>query len=320
MGRLSSAGAIALNQVATLNKTIMINHNASADVIQGKEFSRYAFRVSFSNYGVTAALARAMASKPYRRFYLINMDYALGRDFARVFKEQLKIHVPDAQIVGEDYHPSATKDFGPYVNKIISSNAEVVFTCNFGPDFTNLVKQGRSLGLKASVPFLTMYGGDPAVLYELKDAAIGIYDAQSYSMRVKTPENEKLLAAYHAQHKNDKDFLTWWPYPQIGQTILGWRMVFAAIEKAGSLDPEKIIGAFEGFKYESAVGTFTMRACDHQVLLPMFVGVVEGGANPFYDGSIRQDVKFPYTGPNLITVPAEQAAIPATPDYNPRCK
>ena len=83
-----------------------------------------------------------------------------------------------------------------------------------------------------------------------------------------------MIAAYHEQHKNDKDFQTWWPYANIGQTILGMRMMFAVIEKAGSLDPEKIINTFEGFKYESAVGTFTMRACDHQLMLPIWVGLI----------------------------------------------
>ena len=116
------------------------------------------------------------------------------------------------------------------------------------------MKQARDLGLK-NLAFVTLYGGDPYTLNQLKDDAIGMYHSQGYSMRVKTPENEKMIAAYHAKHKNDKDFLTWWPYAQIGQNILGWRMAFAAVEKAGSLDPEKIINAFEGFRLYYRKGT-----------------------------------------------------------------
>jgi branched-chain amino acid transport system substrate-binding protein len=319
-GAVGSAASIALSKVAEANKTIQINHTATADSIQGKEFTRYGFRVITNQYSIIAALAHVLATKPYQRYYILNQDYALGRDSAAAFKQLLKGRLPNVTIVGEDYHPPATKDFAPYINKIIASKAEVIVTTDFGPDFTNLVKQSRGLGLK-DVRFVALWGGgDPYAMNALKDDAIGIYHANGYSMRVNTPENQKMVAAYHEQHKNDKDFQTWWPFAQIGQSILGLRMVFAAVEKAGSLDPEKIIDTFEGFKYESAVGTFTMRPCDHQVQMPIWVGLIQGGPNPYYNGSIRPEIKFPWEGPDLIRVPAEQVALPPTPDYNARCK
>ena len=97
-------------------------------------------------------------------------------------------------------------------------------------------------------------------------------------------------------------------------------MALAALEKAGSLEPEKVIPVFEGFQYESPVGLWTMRPCDHQAIMPMYGGATRGGENPYFNGSIRPDVKFPWLGPDLKKLPAEKVAIPATPDYNPRCK
>ena len=319
-GASGSASSIALSKVAEANKIVMINHTATADSLQGNEFTRYGFRVITNQYSIIAALAHVLATKHYQRYYILNQDYALGRDSAATFKQLLKSRLPNVTIVGEDYHPQATKDFAPYINKIIASKAEVIVTTDYGPDFTNLVKQSRGLGLK-DVHFVALWGGgDPYAMNALKDDAIGIYHANGYSMRVNTPENQKMIAAYHEKHKNDKDFQTWWPYAQIGQSILGLRMVFAAIEKAGSLDPEKIINTFEGFKYESAVGTFTMRACDHQALMPIWVGLIQGGPNPYYNGSIRSEVKFPWEGPDIVRVPAEQVALPPTAEYNARCK
>jgi hypothetical protein len=70
-------------------------------------------------------------------------------------------------------------------------------------------------------------------------------------------------------------------------------MAFAAIAKAGSLDPEKIINNFEGFSHTTAVGVWTMRKCDHQVILPMFAGVVVPGRNPWFNGSINPKISFP---------------------------
>jgi len=312
---------IALNKVATGYKTIMINYGGMSDIVQGKEFSRYAFRVCQNSYNFTSALAQLMASKPYRKFYIICQDYAWGHDVAKAFKERLKEYLPEAQIVGEDYHPLATKDFGPYITKVIAAKADAVFTGNWGPDARLLVKQARSLGLKAPYPFVMTFGVDPYVEQELGDDSVGIHYAYDYTMRVDTPENKAMIAKFHAQpgHKNSKDVLDWWPAGSIGHTIFGWKMVFAAVEKAGSLDPEKIIEAFEGFRYKTPVGWWSMRECDHQVILPMFGGVVEAGENPYFNGSILPDKKFPWLGPDIMTFSAEEAAIPPTSDYNKRC-
>jgi len=312
--------SIALNRVATEYKTLYINYAGAADELQGKEFSRYAFRVCQTTYALSKGMVKYLATKPYRRFYLINQDFASGRDTSARFKENLKASIPDAVIVGEDFHPFNLKDFGPYITKIMAAKPDIIFTSNFGTDLTNLISQARAFGLKAPFPFAATFIADPYPLNELKDDAVGIYYAHMYSLRVKTPENENMIARFHGQHKTDKDFLTWWPFGNIGQVILGMQMAFAAIEKAGSLDPEKIIQTFEGFEYKTPVGLWSMRACDHQLIMPMFGGTIEGGPNPFFNGSIRSDVKFPWEGPNLVTIRANEVTIPATPSYNPRCK
>ena len=48
-----------------------------------------------------------------------------------------------------------------------------------------------------------------------------------------------------------------------------------AYKKAGTVDKEKFIDALEGLQIQSPVGRIEMRACDHQVILPMFLGVTK---------------------------------------------
>jgi branched-chain amino acid transport system substrate-binding protein len=304
--------SIALNKVATSYKTLFINYGALSEICQGKEFSRNAFRVCHNNYSITSALVQLMATKPYRKYYILCQDYAYGHDAANDFKKKVKMFFPEAQIVGEDFHPLATKDFGPYINKVIAAKADVIFSANYSADGSNLIKQARALGLKVPFPFAMPYAVSPYTEQELKDDAVGIHFAFDYTMRVDTPENKAMIERYRTYHKDDKDVATQWCTTSIGHTALGWMMVFAAVEKAGTLDPEKFIAAFEGFSYKTPVGTWTMRACDHQVIQPMFGGTIEGGPNPFFP--------FPWIGPKIVTFPAEKVTIPATSDYNPRCK
>jgi len=318
---LGSHIAIALNKVATTHKTIYICYGSFTDDIMGKEFSRYAFRTCLNLYNLNSTVALLMAKTPYRKFYTIQPDYVSGHVGDRLIREQTKIHLPDATFVGTDFFPlGATKDFGPYITKIIASKADAAYFGGFGPDLINFVKQARAMGLKVPFPIFASLAIHPYLLRELKDDAAGIYWAHQYSMRVKTPENEEMIRRFHEKHKNDKDFLTWWPFPDIGMAILGWKMTFAAIEKAGSLDPEKIIETFENnFQWKSPTGLYTMRKCDHQVILPMYGGMIEAGPNPYYNGSIRPDISFPWAGPNIAEFPAEKVTLPPTPEYNPRC-
>ena len=60
---------------------------------------------------------------------------------AAAFKEGLAKYKPNAQVVGEDYHPLFLKDFAPYITKIQASGAEVIFTGDWAPDGQNLLIQ-----------------------------------------------------------------------------------------------------------------------------------------------------------------------------------
>jgi hypothetical protein len=56
-----------------------------------------------------------------------------------------------------------------------------------------------------------------------------------------------------------------------------------------------------------------MRACDHQLVLPMSVGKVVKGRNRYLGDN-------PYLGKPIAMISREEATIPATPQYNPLCK
>jgi len=90
--------------------------------------------------------------------------------------------------------------------------------------------------------------------------------------------------------------------PKVG-ALYGYalaQLVAKAYQKAGKVDKEKFITAMEGLTVDSPVGKLEMRACDHQLTLPMFFGVTK--ASPQYDYLIAGD---------LITIPGK--------DYMPGC-
>ena len=73
-----------------------------------------------------------------------------------------------------------------------------------------------------------------------------------------------------------------------------------AVRKAGSLDVQKVIAAFEGLTWEAPTGKVTMRPKDHQLIQPMCLGKVEKGSKYF---------GFPYLKPFEV-IPAEELIYP----------
>jgi branched-chain amino acid transport system substrate-binding protein len=289
--------ALALQQVAAKNKVIFFSYGAEGLEVTGKFCGTYTFRVSPNTEMRSLAIANFLATKPFRRFYAINMDYAFGHDAAQGFIRRVKQVMPDAKIVGDDYHPIANKDFGPYISKIIAAKPDVVFTGNWGVDLVNLIKQSRDLGMKA--PFICYYLNDPLVVMPvLKEAAIGSWACEAYTLTVPTAANKDFLRRW-SEKKKFVD-LSKWPFGSMGKAYNGTKFLMEAIRKAGKLDIPTIIKTWEGMRWEGITGPMVMRAEDHQVMLPIPVAEIVK-TSEFYP--------FPYVGkPDII--PLEKTAVP----------
>jgi branched-chain amino acid transport system substrate-binding protein len=310
----SSAIALALSKVAPELKVVHVVANAEADEITGVDFQPNTFRVGMSTSMHSAILAQYFTQSQYKRFYLINMDYAFGHAVSDSFKKIFqKLKKPDQEIVGDDFHPVATKDFGPYISKALAAKPDVVITGNFGPDLTGVVKQGRALGLKAMIG--TYYLDHPIWLSQLGDAALNTMVGGNYTATVNTKSNQDFIKSYQAwfkkAHPNESPgYLapnTSWT---LGEGVL---FIAEAIKKAGSTDADKIIKAMEGMSHDSAVGKQTMRACDHQNQIDGWVATIKT------DHQYKNIIKWPFLG-EATRIPVEKISVPPKETGNPRCK
>jgi branched-chain amino acid transport system substrate-binding protein len=310
----SSAVALALSRVAKELNVVHVILHAEADEITGREFQENTFRLGFSTSMHSAVLAQYFAQTPYKRYYLINMDYAFGHAVSDSFKKIFqKVKNPEAQIVGDDFHPMATKDFGPYITKALAAKPDVIITGNFGPDLTGLIKQSRELGLKAMMG--TYYLDNPNWLNQLGEAGLNSVVGEMYLATVNTPGNKEFVKGYQAwfkkAHPNEKPIYhvpntSWLP----GNSAL---FVAEAIKKAGSTDADKLVKTMEGMSFESATGKITMRACDHQVQADGWVAEVKK------DHQFKDILNFPFLG-EATKIPVEKLTVPPAETGNPRCK
>lgn len=315
VGGTGSHVYLALSKLAEQYKKIVVCTGATSDDLTGKGFSRYFFRPGITNTNTTYAIAKYLANQPYTKYYSIHQDYAFGHDMARIFREKLTSLNPKAKIVGEDFTPVGNEDNNPYISKILASGAEVVFASHIGGDGQVLLKQAAEMGLTKKAKFALFYYD--SVTAELLGGALeGSIATHSYGITIDTPANKAFIKRYHERHKNNPSTHLQYPDSFFGNAYNGMMFLFAAIEKAKSLDPEAIIKAWEGMEFNYLQGKVKMRACDHQLIAPMSI---------FRVSRVPEKEKFfnlpYYISKPIVTYSGEETAIPMNkPNYNPRCK
>ena len=291
--------SLALADLAQKEKVINISYGAEGESLTGKSCSPYTFRVSPNTEQRSMTIANFLATKPYKKFAIINQDYAFGHEAAEGFKRRVKQFVPGAQIVAEEYHPLANKDFGPYISKIVSAKPDIIFTANWVVDLLNVIKTSREMGI--NVPFMCYYLFDVyGVLQGLGgNQAVGSWTFEGYFETVRTPANKDFLQRWMNKPKYVEFSKT--PVGSMGRAYNGMMHFMEAVRKAKSFDVPTIIKTWEGMEWEGITGKMTMRPEDHQMLMPMFMAEIVPTTNEFYP--------IPYIG-EPIRLPIEKTTVP----------
>ncbi len=291
IGGGSSAVAVALVSYVKNVKKLYIMAMPASSRLTEELFNPYVVRISHNTTSISRATCYG-AAKIWgdKKAYQINHDYEYGHQTYKEVKEIYTSLVPDVEWVGESWVPFPSQDFTPYLSKIITSGAELVFDSIWGGDGLALLKQAVAFGLYDDVHSAGQVGdlGILSVIRRGDPAPIGALGATPYPFwELKNPLSEKFWPKCYKR----SGF-----YP--GHTAaFGYTAPYAlkaAIEKAGSFDTEKIIKAFEGLEIDSIVGKIKIRDIDHQALWPYFAGIVQW----------EEGWDFPHMV-DLISLPAE---------------
>ena len=200
--------------------------------------------------------------------YDVNDDYALGLkdNFVKVFEAK------GGTIVAEEKYNGGDADFTAQLTTIRDSGAELIFTPIFYQDFIMIHKQARTLGMT-----LPMLGGDGCaseVLFDAADAVDGSYVINHVSLV--DPSTESWRQEYSERWNGAKMELNGY---MAYDAFLVW---CAAVEKAGSADPEAIAKAYTEVEVTGITGTIKIDPATHNPVGKS--GVVEqiDGANKTY--------------------------------------
>ncbi|MEE6257670.1 ABC transporter substrate-binding protein [Plantactinospora sonchi] len=174
---------------------------------------------------------------------------------------------------------TTTTEFSAVFNQVRSSGAQALVVWATGPPGVALAKQYATAGLDVPVVFT---GAQASKLWldPVGAAAEGAFVASSIGVvGAHLPDGaqkraiDELAGPFQSRYG--------YPPPQFAQDgYTGVKLLVAAIEKAGSTEPEKIRTALEGLTLTTPNGSYVYSATDHAGLKADFisVNVVKGGA------------------------------------------
>jgi len=262
-------------------EVVFLNVGGEANEFVGEKC--HYFHVRFSPYATLRmkALMGVMRAEKVMgdEVFAMNQNYSWGQDIEKATIE----YGPSMgyKVVDKVLHDlNKVQDFSPYVAKIAASKADTVVTGNWGNDLLLLMKAAKSAGLKAR--FATTFLDQPGNIGNAGETALGHYVVHSFNAEAAGAAGEKYVNDIKAKTGQAPTFV-------MPHTINGMRLVGEALKatkaEAGNFSARAFIPALMAAKASTPLGDISIRAADHQVILPMVVSVVSKDAKYKVDGT-----------------------------------
>jgi branched-chain amino acid transport system substrate-binding protein len=283
VGTINSAVSLAVSDYVKGEKVPFIVWISKTEKITGEKGHRYVFSTAENTYMAGKAGGLALSKKPYIKYWIAGDDYEYGHAIADAAWRNLKALKPKVELIGQSWWKVGEPDLIPYITAITSAKPDAVIFATGGASMTNALKAIKSTGMSGKIPIWIHTATDHAVLKPLgAEAPEGVMGTMDYHFyHPDTPANRAFVKAFQEAYGNPPGFPAFHAY-------ITAHLIAKAFTKAGALDKEKFINAMEGMRVDSPVGEVEMRACDHQAVLPMFLGVTK--KVPKYDFIISTDI------------------------------
>jgi len=274
LGVNSSSMSMAQNEVLEAAKVPSMATAATNPLVtQGKE---YAFRACFIDpfQGKAAAkfATEELGAKTAVLLVDIALDYPVG--LANYFRSNfIEMTGDEKSILSYQSFQTGDRDFTAQLTQIKSLSPDIVFAPNEYAELAAILQQAKQLGITAK--FLAGDSADVPELVQIagENAEGFMYTAQFHPDAFTHPEAGVFTEAFRAEYNIDPETFSVTGYD-------GYMLLLDAIERAGSVDPEKIREALLQTSFTGARGVTEFDA-DHNGILAVPVIEIVGGKKTF---------------------------------------
>jgi branched-chain amino acid transport system substrate-binding protein len=266
IGATFTPNGIAMENVSTQAKKPFCIINAAGTNILQK--APYTIRLGVTMPQIAVPLARWAAKNGIKTVYTVVADYAPGIDGANAFAQAFTCS--GGKMLGEVRVPVETTEFSAYVQRVKDAKPDAVFVfVGAGPSPPAFFKQFREAGL-GKLGIKVIASGDALqedALPSMGDEPNGVISSLNYSAVHDSKLNRAFVTAFHSSDTNAAHLPNF-------QAVAGYDCLAAidrAVTKAGSTDPDKIMDAWKGMKFESPRGPIEIDAQTRDIIQNMYM-------------------------------------------------
>lgn len=239
---------------------------------------------------IIAGLDWIAKEKKAKTFFLIGSDYIWPRTSNKIARKHVE-NVLKGKIVGEEYYPLGTTQFGSLINKIKLQKPDVVYAIVVGGSNVAFYKQLKAAGVTSDKQtLLTISVTEDEMLGIGGENVEGFYAAMKYFQTLDNPNNKKFVEAFKAKYgaKSVVGDVTQAAY--LGPWL--WK---AAVEKAGSFDIDKIAAASPGIELKTAPEGYVKVHANHHLWSKTRIGIAQkdGQFKVVYESGLIEPNPFP---------------------------
>ncbi len=264
-GFLSNIG-LALSDFAARADKLYVAGEPLADALVWQNGSPTCFRLRPSTYMQVAMLIPDAVKLGAKRWGTVAPNYEYGQSAVKWFKQLLAEQQPGVEFVAEQWPALGKIDAGATAGALQQAKPDALFNVTFGPDVTNLVRQGNTRGLFPATPVVSLLTGEPEYLAPLGADTPDGWIVTGYPVEQdKRPANLAFVEEYRTRFKEP---------PRMG-SVVGHALITsiaAGIAKAGVVDTAGLVRGFADASFETPIGPAKYRAIDHQGTMGAFVG------------------------------------------------
>lgn len=188
--------------------------------------------------------AKWLTANEGKTTYIVGSDYVWPRESAKTITASME--ADGGKVLGEEFLPFGTQDFGPTLDRINSAKPDFVWLMCAGNDLITFLKQYKSFGFKQ---VLFSQGLDDVFAHAEPELTHGALSNQAYFMSLDTPENTAFKAAYAERFGADA------PINAIGEAAYDAVYLYKlAAEKAGTTETEAVIDALGEVGFDAPQG------------------------------------------------------------------
>jgi branched-chain amino acid transport system substrate-binding protein len=287
LGTYSSACAVAIKPVCQEYKVLHIPAVSNSENITKINFSPYTYQVVPNSYmqakAVVLGVAELAKKKGWKEYVTIASDYEWGRSTQGNTVKLLSQFAPEVKLKKEFWPRLGETQFTSYITAIMAQKPDFVIGSVASKDNVAWMKQAKAYGFFEKIPYPGSLISVSELIIQAKTLTrglIGLCRAPFFA-HMDIPMMANFVKNFKAEYDR---------YPS-DWAVMEYDAVYTlkqGIEKAGSIDTEKVRVALKGATIDTCRGRLFFRDIDNMLSCSSYIGVIAD--DPKYPFPIYHDV------------------------------